>query len=173
MFPLGKGKPGWGKSSAKPDWWPKNVPWANVRMDNRSDEDKAKVRTFFLFICAARCFLNLNVVALCFSECRGVHSFRCFSVIVPISACHDIFTMPTHIVSIINAAMPLVFLYLCPLDCDCCFNCPWTFSPLYKYFECLTTAHPKQAYFPNRYSDVWFFKSISVPPAFHLRLHLP
>lgn len=42
-YSTGKGKPGWGKSSARPDWWPKNVPWANVRMDNRSEEDKAKV----------------------------------------------------------------------------------------------------------------------------------
>ncbi|XP_037091961.1 DNA-binding protein P3A2-like isoform X2 [Pollicipes pollicipes] len=42
-YSTGKGKPGWGKSAARPDWWPKNVPWANVRMDNRSEEDKAKV----------------------------------------------------------------------------------------------------------------------------------
>ncbi|KAF0287621.1 DNA-binding protein P3A2 [Amphibalanus amphitrite] len=42
-YSTGKGKPGWGKLSARPDWWPKGVPWANVRMDNRNEEDKAKV----------------------------------------------------------------------------------------------------------------------------------
>ena len=32
---VGRGKPGWGKESTKPPWWPKHVPWQNVRMDAR------------------------------------------------------------------------------------------------------------------------------------------
>merc|ERR1719319_1774214 len=32
-YSTGRGKPGWGKESTKPPWWPKDVPWANVRMD--------------------------------------------------------------------------------------------------------------------------------------------
>ena len=66
VFPLGKGKPGWGKLAARPDWWPKTVPWANVRMDNRTEEDKAKVRTFFRFFgCASPRFVGFSV-AVCF-----------------------------------------------------------------------------------------------------------
>merc|ERR1719336_3138077 len=41
-YSTGRGKPGWGKESTKPPWWPKHVPWANVRMDARSDEEKSK-----------------------------------------------------------------------------------------------------------------------------------
>ena len=33
-----------GKESTKPPWWPKHVPWANVRMDARTDEEKTRVR---------------------------------------------------------------------------------------------------------------------------------
>jgi nuclear respiratory factor 1 len=39
----GRGKPGWGKESTRPPWWPKDLPWANVRMDARSEEEKQKV----------------------------------------------------------------------------------------------------------------------------------
>jgi len=41
-YSTGRGKPGWGKESTKPPWWPKHVPWANVRMDARNDEEKSK-----------------------------------------------------------------------------------------------------------------------------------
>merc|ERR1719419_1903225 len=41
-YSTGRGKPGWGKESTKPPWWPKHVPWQNVRMDARSDEEKSK-----------------------------------------------------------------------------------------------------------------------------------
>merc|ERR1719278_173846 len=41
-YSTGRGKPGWGKESTKPPWWPKHVPWANVRMDARSEEEKGK-----------------------------------------------------------------------------------------------------------------------------------
>ena len=42
-YSTGRGKPGWGKESTKPPWWPKHVPWANVRMDARTDEEKTRV----------------------------------------------------------------------------------------------------------------------------------
>merc|ERR1712223_1078817 len=42
-YSTGRGKPGWGKDTTKPVWWPKGVPWANVRMDARENEDKQKV----------------------------------------------------------------------------------------------------------------------------------
>ena len=41
-YSTGRGKPGWGKESTKPPWWPKDVPWANVRMDARNDDEKTK-----------------------------------------------------------------------------------------------------------------------------------
>ncbi|CAL4083358.1 unnamed protein product, partial [Meganyctiphanes norvegica] len=42
-FSTGRGKPGWGKESTRPPWWPKDVPWANVRMDARTEDMKQKV----------------------------------------------------------------------------------------------------------------------------------
>ena len=42
-YSTGRGKPGWGKETTKPVWWPKGVPWANVRMDARDNDDKQKV----------------------------------------------------------------------------------------------------------------------------------
>jgi nuclear respiratory factor 1 len=43
-YSTGRGKPGWGKESTRPPWWPKDLPWANVRSDARTEEDKQKVR---------------------------------------------------------------------------------------------------------------------------------
>ncbi|XP_068243419.1 DNA-binding protein P3A2-like [Palaemon carinicauda] len=42
-YSTGRGKPGWGKETTRPPWWPKDVPWANVRMDARSEDQKQKV----------------------------------------------------------------------------------------------------------------------------------
>lgn len=42
-YSTGRGKPGWGRESTRPSWWPKELPWANVRMDARSEDDKQKV----------------------------------------------------------------------------------------------------------------------------------
>ena len=42
-FSTGRGKPGWGRETTRPAWWPKEVPWANVRMDARSEDQKQKV----------------------------------------------------------------------------------------------------------------------------------
>lgn len=53
IYILGRGKPGWGKESTRPPWWPKDVPWANVRMDARSEDQKQKVR--LCFICILHC----------------------------------------------------------------------------------------------------------------------
>nr|XP_012150218.1 PREDICTED: DNA-binding protein P3A2 isoform X3 [Megachile rotundata] len=42
-YSTGRGKPGWGRDSTRPPWWPKELPWANVRMDARSEDEKQKV----------------------------------------------------------------------------------------------------------------------------------
>ncbi|XP_066579648.1 nuclear respiratory factor 1 isoform X2 [Amia ocellicauda] len=42
-YSTGRGKPGWGKESCKPIWWPDDIPWANVRSDVRSEEQKQRV----------------------------------------------------------------------------------------------------------------------------------
>ncbi|XP_035897877.1 DNA-binding protein P3A2 isoform X3 [Anopheles stephensi] len=41
-YSTGRGKPGWGRDSTRPPWWPKELPWANVRMDARTEEEKQK-----------------------------------------------------------------------------------------------------------------------------------
>ncbi|KDR22791.1 DNA-binding protein P3A2 [Zootermopsis nevadensis] len=43
-YSTGRGKPGWGRESTRPPWWPKELPWANVRMDARTEEEKQKCR---------------------------------------------------------------------------------------------------------------------------------
>ncbi|XP_054277991.1 DNA-binding protein P3A2-like isoform X2 [Macrosteles quadrilineatus] len=42
-YSTGRVKPGWGRESTKPPWWPVGLPWANVRMDARSEESKHKI----------------------------------------------------------------------------------------------------------------------------------
>lgn len=42
-YSTGRSKPGWGKAEYRPVWWPDDVPWANVRSDARSEEEKRKV----------------------------------------------------------------------------------------------------------------------------------
>lgn len=42
-YSTGRGKPGWGRESTRPPWWPKELPWANVRMDARSEDAKQKI----------------------------------------------------------------------------------------------------------------------------------
>nr|CAD7257233.1 unnamed protein product [Timema shepardi] len=42
-YSTGRGKPGWGRESTRPVWWPKELPWANVRMDARSEDEKQKI----------------------------------------------------------------------------------------------------------------------------------
>ena len=42
-YSTGRGKPGWGKESTMPSWWPRGVPWANVRMDARREDEKQRV----------------------------------------------------------------------------------------------------------------------------------
>ncbi|XP_012064409.1 PREDICTED: DNA-binding protein P3A2 [Atta cephalotes] len=41
-YSTGRGKPGWGRDSTRPPWWPKELPWANVRMDARTEDEKQK-----------------------------------------------------------------------------------------------------------------------------------
>jgi nuclear respiratory factor 1 len=47
-YSTGRGKPGWGREDTKPPWWPKEVPWANVRMDARDMKEKQKVFSLIL-----------------------------------------------------------------------------------------------------------------------------
>ena len=42
-YSTGRGKPGWGRDSTKPPWWPDEIPWQNVRSDTRTEEQKAKL----------------------------------------------------------------------------------------------------------------------------------
>lgn len=44
-YSTGRGKPGWGKESCKPIWWPEDIPWANVRSDVRTEDQKQRVRS--------------------------------------------------------------------------------------------------------------------------------
>lgn len=46
-YSTGRGKPGWGKELTRPVWWPLDVPWANVRRDVRTDDQKLKVKITF------------------------------------------------------------------------------------------------------------------------------
>lgn len=39
----GRRKPSWGKEIRKPPWWPNDIPWANVRMDTRSVDEKKRI----------------------------------------------------------------------------------------------------------------------------------
>ena len=43
-YSTGRGKPGWGKEEVKPPWWPEEVPWANVRSDIRTPEQKRNLQ---------------------------------------------------------------------------------------------------------------------------------
>ncbi|BFZ10423.1 hypothetical protein BsWGS_13462 [Bradybaena similaris] len=38
-----RSKPGWGKPECRPNWWPQDLPWANVRSDARTEEEKKRV----------------------------------------------------------------------------------------------------------------------------------
>lgn len=42
-YSTGRSKPGWGKGECRPPWWPSDLPWANVRSDARTEEDKKRV----------------------------------------------------------------------------------------------------------------------------------
>ncbi|XP_014676696.1 PREDICTED: nuclear respiratory factor 1-like [Priapulus caudatus] len=42
-YSTGRGKPGWGRPSTRPVWWPDDLPWANVRSDVRTEEEKQRV----------------------------------------------------------------------------------------------------------------------------------
>lgn len=42
-YSTGRGKPGWGKDSTRPAWWPETLPWANVRSDARDESEKQRI----------------------------------------------------------------------------------------------------------------------------------
>lgn len=41
-YSTGRTKPAWGRPTSRPPWWPEDVPWANVRSDVRTDEEKQR-----------------------------------------------------------------------------------------------------------------------------------
>nr|KAG5706005.1 hypothetical protein BaRGS_028114 [Batillaria attramentaria] len=45
-YSTGRSKPGWGKPECRPVWWPNDLPWANVRSDARTEDDKKRVSMF-------------------------------------------------------------------------------------------------------------------------------
>ncbi|KAH9641336.1 hypothetical protein HF086_016330 [Spodoptera exigua] len=45
-YSMVRGKPGWGRESTRPPWWPKDLPWANVRMDARTEDEKQKMSQY-------------------------------------------------------------------------------------------------------------------------------
>jgi hypothetical protein len=60
-YSTGRGKPGWGKESCKPIWWPEDIPWANVRSDVRTEEQKQRVRLKTHFPCELTPWYHYNV----------------------------------------------------------------------------------------------------------------
>ena len=42
-YSTGRSKPGWGKLEFRPVWWPNDLPWANVRSDVRTEQEKKAV----------------------------------------------------------------------------------------------------------------------------------
>lgn len=42
-YSTGRSKPGWGKPEYRPIWWPNDLPWANVRSDVRTEQEKKAV----------------------------------------------------------------------------------------------------------------------------------
>lgn len=42
-YSTGRSKPGWGKDECRPIWWPSDLPWANVRSDARTEDEKKRV----------------------------------------------------------------------------------------------------------------------------------
>ncbi|XP_060544635.1 nuclear respiratory factor 1 [Pantherophis guttatus] len=70
-YSTGRGKPGWGKESCKPIWWPEDIPWANVRSDVRTEEQKQRVglehllppssNRLFLGLAHDRLFQTMNI----------------------------------------------------------------------------------------------------------------
>lgn len=65
-YSTGRGKPGWGKESTRPVWWPKDLPWANVRSDARPEDEKQKA--------SVRTVLTCLVVLIC--NCYFYFSYR-------------------------------------------------------------------------------------------------
>ena len=64
-YSTGRSKPGWAKPDSQPIWWPSDVPWANIRCDVRTDEEKKAVSSRYF---AAISYVNFNT-------CRKVKLF--------------------------------------------------------------------------------------------------
>ena len=75
-YSTGRSKPGWGKVECRPIWWPNDVPWANVRSDVRSEEEKKKV---FILIGGEKnkMFIHQSGVEI---ECKNVKKSKYFGL---------------------------------------------------------------------------------------------
>lgn len=79
-YSTGRGKPGWGKESCKPVWWPDDIPWANVRSDVRTEDQKQRVRSWIfpsiiavITALSRRSLVGLGFLSVCLSadRCHG------------------------------------------------------------------------------------------------------
>lgn len=70
-YSTGRGKPGWGKESCKPIWWPEDIPWANVRSDVRTEEQKQRVGS------PRVCLPSVFVVCFCFPVLAASSAHLC------------------------------------------------------------------------------------------------
>uniref|UniRef100_UPI00358EA388 nuclear respiratory factor 1-like n=1 Tax=Myxine glutinosa TaxID=7769 RepID=UPI00358EA388 len=56
-FSTSRGQPGWGKEACRPIWWPDEVPWANVRSDVRTEDQKQQISwTYALRTIVKNCY---------------------------------------------------------------------------------------------------------------------
>lgn len=90
-YSTGRGKPGWGKESCKPVWWPDDIPWANVRSDVRTEEQKQRVRSILVQLFDWKFFKGSyevgKVLGILFLYFSGVNKFggqKIFSNLLPI-----------------------------------------------------------------------------------------
>lgn len=82
-YSTGRGKPGWGKESCKPIWWPEDIPWANVRSDVRTEEQKQRVRVPLAWV--SYCFSILNQPPhFCYSTSYAIKSKNICVIVKPI-----------------------------------------------------------------------------------------
>jgi len=114
-YATGRGKPGWGKETMKPIWWPIDVPWANVRCDVRDDEIKHKVpwsQALRQIVKNCYQFHNREDLLNGISYDRSNQSTNCTHVATASTTCHKlklppnqqaVITPPTFVHTIHNA----------------------------------------------------------------------
>ncbi|KAK9400281.1 nuclear respiratory factor 1 [Crotalus adamanteus] len=115
-YSTGRGKPGWGKESCKPIWWPEDIPWANVRSDVRTEEQKQRVSwTQALRTIVKNCYKQHGREDLLYAfedqQTQSVTATHSIAHLVPSQTMVQTFSNPDGTVSLIQvglAAIPLV-----------------------------------------------------------------